>query len=62
METLSSLDLSDRSPVVQVAHRQLLGDLRHHSHRTDDLRTIKSGGPIGSGVIDPPVNGSSLNA
>ncbi len=52
MTTLTALDLTTRHPTVQEAHRQLLGDFRNNSHRTDYPRYVKNGWPIGSGVIE----------
>ena len=52
METLSSLDLTERTEAVRESHRQLLGYFRNNSHRTDYPGYVKNGWPIGSGVIE----------
>ena len=52
IETLSRLDLTDRSETVRESHRQLLGYYRNNSHRMDYPRYLKNGWPIGSGVIE----------
>ena len=52
LTTLTALDLTARSPTVQEAHRQLLGDVRNHLHRLDYPRYVRNGWPIGSGVIE----------
>jgi hypothetical protein len=52
LETLSALDLTDRSETVRESHRQLLGYIRHNVHRMDYPTDLKNGWPIGSGVIE----------
>lgn len=52
MSDLEALDLSNRSPEVREAHRQLLGDLRSNQHRTDYPTYLANGWLIGSGVIE----------
>ena len=52
LETLSALDLTDRSETVRESHRQLLGYIRHNVHRMDYPTYLKNGWPIGSGVIE----------
>lgn len=52
LNDLEALNLSDRSPEVREAHRQLTGYLRNNQHRTDDPTYLANGWLIGSGVIE----------